>query len=66
MAASLRINDNRLKVSIVALSRLKCTFIVLSCQQADGLLTRLHREGMEDAVMIGEVVAEPKGRIWII
>lgn len=40
--------------------------IALSCSQSNGLLERLHREGMEDAAIIGEVVAEPRGRIWII
>lgn len=34
-------------------------------QEADMLLQRMHEEGIEEAAIIGEVVAEPKGKIIV-
>ena len=34
-------------------------------QEADMLLQRMHEEGIEEAAIIGEVVAEPKGKITV-
>jgi selenide,water dikinase len=33
--------------------------------EAEPLLDRMHKEGIEEAAIIGEVVAEPKGRIVV-
>jgi selenide,water dikinase len=34
--------------------------------KTSGLLNKLHKEGVTEAVIIGEVVAEPKGRIVVV
>jgi selenide,water dikinase len=39
--------------------------ISVSSEKADGLLARMHREGIPEAVIIGEVIAEPKGKIIV-
>jgi len=39
--------------------------ISIASADADKLLENLHRHGIEDAVIIGEVVEEPRGRITI-
>lgn len=39
--------------------------IAVSSQKADGLLERMHQEGIPEAAIIGEVVAEPKGKIIV-
>jgi len=39
--------------------------ISVSSEKADGLLERMHREGIPEAAIVGEVVAEPKGRIIV-
>ncbi len=39
--------------------------IVLAGDEAERLVERMHREGVPDAVIIGEVVAEPAGRILV-
>jgi len=39
--------------------------ISVSSEKADGLLERMHREGIQEAAIIGEVVAEPKGKITV-
>jgi len=33
--------------------------------KAAGLLKRMHQEGIKEADIIGEIVAEPKGRIIV-
>ena len=40
-------------------------FISVPSPQAEELLKRMHEEGMGDAAIVGEVVAEPKGRIIV-
>jgi len=40
--------------------------IAVSAEKADGLLARMHQEGIPEAAVIGEVVAEPKGHITVI
>ena len=40
--------------------------IAVSAEKADGLLARMHQEGIPEAAVIGEVVAEPKGHIKVI
>lgn len=40
--------------------------IAVSAEKADGLLVRMHQEGIPEAAVIGEVVAEPKGHITVI
>jgi len=35
-------------------------------QEADILLRRMHEEGIEEAALIGEITAEPKGKITVI
>ena len=35
-------------------------------QEADVLLQRMHEEGIEEAALIGEITAEPKGKITVI
>jgi len=39
--------------------------IALPAENADEFLSALHREGVADAALIGEVVAEPKGKIIV-
>jgi selenide,water dikinase len=39
--------------------------ISVSAEKADGLLGRMHREGIKEAAIIGEVVAGPKGKITV-
>jgi selenide,water dikinase len=39
--------------------------ICIASADADTLLTNLHRHGIEDAAIIGEVIEEPKGRITL-
>ena len=39
--------------------------IAVSAEKADGLLARMHQEGIPEAAVIGEVVAEPKGHITV-
>ncbi len=39
--------------------------ISLPASEAESLLERMHREGIEEAAIIGEVTAEPKGRIIV-
>ncbi len=39
--------------------------ISVSGAEAEPLLDRMHKEGIEEAAIIGEVVAEPKGRIVV-
>ncbi len=39
--------------------------ISLPGSEAESLLERMHREGIEEAAIIGEVTAEPKGRIIV-
>jgi len=39
--------------------------IAVAAEKARGLLERMHREGIDEAAMIGEVVAEPKGKIIV-
>jgi len=39
--------------------------IAVAPEKAQGLLERMHREGIDEAAMIGEVVAEPKGKITV-
>jgi len=39
--------------------------ISLPESEAESLLARMHREGIEEAAIIGEVTAEPKGRIIV-
>lgn len=38
----------------------------LPSQQAEELLKRLHKEGIEDAAIVGEVVSKPKGKILVL
>ena len=39
--------------------------ISVAPEKAQGLLERMRREGIDEAAMIGEVVAEPKGKITV-
>jgi selenide,water dikinase len=39
--------------------------MAISASRADGLLARLHEAGIVEAAIVGEVVAEPKGRISV-
>jgi len=39
--------------------------ISVPAREAEALLQNLHRNGIKDAAIIGEVVGEPKGRIII-
>jgi selenide,water dikinase len=39
--------------------------ISIASADADALLENLHRHGIEDAAIIGEVIEEPRGRIAI-
>ena len=39
--------------------------ISVAGSEADSLLQRMHEEGIEEAAIIGEVVAEPKGKIVV-
>ncbi len=39
--------------------------ISVAPEKAQGLLERIHREGIDEAALIGEVVAEPKGKIIV-
>jgi selenide,water dikinase len=39
--------------------------IALPGNHAVSLLTRMHDEGIKDAAIVGEVVAEPKGRVVV-
>ncbi len=39
--------------------------ISVSSEKAVGLLARMHQEGVQEAAIIGEVVAEPKGKIVV-
>ena len=40
-------------------------FISVAPEKAGKLLARMHREGIPEAALVGEVVAEPKGRIVV-
>mgnify|MGYP000160519158 CR=1 FL=1 len=40
-------------------------FISLPAKDGEGLVRRMHEEGIEDAAIVGQVVAEPKGKIRI-
>lgn len=37
----------------------------LPSQQAEGLLKKMHEEGIKEAAIVGEVVSEPKGKIRV-
>jgi selenide,water dikinase len=39
--------------------------ISVASEKADGLLDRMHREGIQEAALVGEVVPEPKGKIIV-
>jgi selenide,water dikinase len=39
--------------------------ISVAPEKADKLLDRMHREGIEEAALVGEVLTEPKGRIIV-
>ncbi len=39
--------------------------ISVPASEAESLLRRMHKEGVEEAAIIGEVIAEPKGRIIV-
>jgi len=39
--------------------------ISLPASEAESLLGRMHKEGIDEAAIIGEVMAEPKGRIVV-
>jgi len=39
--------------------------ISVSEQKASVLLERMHKEGIKEAAIIGEVIAEPKGKIIV-
>jgi selenide,water dikinase len=39
--------------------------IAVTADQAEGLLNRLHAAGIDDAGIVGEFVAEPRGRIRV-
>jgi selenide,water dikinase len=39
--------------------------IALAADQAEGLLTQMHVRGLSDAAIVGEIVAEPAGRIQL-
>jgi hydrogenase maturation factor len=39
--------------------------ISIASADADTLLENLHRHGIEDAAIIGEVIEEPMGRITV-
>jgi selenide,water dikinase len=40
-------------------------FISLAPEQAEELVKKMRDRGMEDATIVGEVLAEPKGRILL-
>lgn len=40
--------------------------IAVSGNQAEGLINKMHTRGIEEAAIIGEIVAEPKGRIRLV
>lgn len=40
-------------------------FISVAPEKAEGLLESMHREGIPEAALVGEVVAEPKGKIIV-
>ena len=35
-------------------------------KQSEKLLTRMHKEGIKEAAIVGEVVPEPKGKIIVV
>jgi selenide,water dikinase len=39
--------------------------IAVPASEAESLLERMHGEGIEEAAIIGEVTAEPRGRIIV-
>jgi selenide,water dikinase len=39
--------------------------IAIAAENAVGLLQELHRHGVADAAIVGEILAEPKGKIVI-
>lgn len=40
--------------------------IALSAEQAEGLIAQMHARGLTDAAIVGDVVAEPAGRIQLL
>ncbi len=40
--------------------------IALAADQAEGLAAKLHAQGLSDAAIVGEIVAEPAGRIQLV
>lgn len=40
--------------------------ISLSPDQVDGLLAKMHRDGLEEAAIVGEIVASPRGRVKVV
>ncbi|MBA4395807.1 MAG: selenide, water dikinase SelD [Syntrophus sp. (in: bacteria)] len=40
--------------------------ISLGADQAQGLVTKMHAQGLSDAAIVGEIVAEPAGRIQLL
>ena len=41
-------------------------FVALAPEQADGLVRKMRSRGLEQAAVVGEVLAEPKGRILLV
>ncbi len=61
---SAEITDEKLLILFDAQTSGGLLFSV-SSQQAEGLLKRLHEEGIKEAAIVGEVVSEPKGKIMV-
>ena len=40
--------------------------IALSSDQAEGLIAKMHAKGLSDAAIVGDIVAEPAGRIQLL
>jgi selenide, water dikinase len=40
--------------------------IALASDQAEGLIAKMHAEGLSDAAIVGDIVAEPAGRIQLL
>jgi selenide,water dikinase len=40
--------------------------IALTADQAEGLVAKMHVQGLSDAAIVGDIVAEPAGRIQLL
>jgi selenide,water dikinase len=40
--------------------------IALNADQAEGLVAKMHVQGLSDAAIVGDIVAEPAGRIQLL